>query len=196
MIEVSIFCYSFLNIDFKLHYTYQSKYKFYVDPKIVSMIRNPVDIFCSMEKKFRSASLLDSGIQLPGELKNTTLEKRIDYWVATPPIGLALERIQEIIRMGIHSNILFIKYEDLCKQPKIEIEKFYDFIKISKNSKLDLDNIKQVTKENDQVYGIFGDHNINSKVMPNKSDAEEILGKTLIEWIKNKYLWFYEFFDY
>ena len=31
---------------------------------------------------------------------------------------------------------------------------------------------------------------------PNKSDAEEILGKTLIEWIKNKYLWFYEFFDY
>ena len=149
-----------------------------------------------MEKKFRSASLLDPGIQVPGELKNTTLEKRIDYWVATPPIGLALERIQEIIRMGIHSNILFIKYEDLCKQPKIEIEKFYDFIKISKNSKLNFDNIKQVTKENDQVYGIFGDHNISSKVIPNKSDAEEILGKTLIEWIKNKYLWFYEFFDY
>ena len=169
---------------------------FYVDPKIVSMIRNPVDIFCSMEKKFRSASLLDPGIQVPGELKNTTLEKRIDYWVATPPIGLALERIQEIIRMGIHSNILFIKYEDLCKQPKIEIEKFYDFIKISKNSKLNFDNIKQVTKENDQVYGIFGDHTISAKVKPNKSDAEEILGKTLIEWIKNKYLWFYEFFDY
>ena len=96
-------------------------------------------------------------------LKNTTLEKRIDYWVATPPIGLALERIQEIIRMGIHSNILFIQYEDLCKQPKIEIEKFYDFIKISKNSKLNFDNIKQVTKENDQVYGIFGDHNISLK---------------------------------
>ena len=52
------------------------------------------------------------------------------------------------------------------------------------------------TEENDAVYGIFGDHKIRSKVMLNKSDADEILGNNLVKWIKNKYSWFYEFFNY
>lgn len=169
---------------------------FYENPKIVTLIRNPVDILCSMEKKFRNATLISPGIQIPGELKNTTLEKRIDFWVGTPPVGLALERLQEVIRMGIHSKILFIKYEDLCIKSKSEIDKYYDFIEVSNNSNINFDNITQVTKENDAIYGIFGDHKIRSKVMLNKSDAQEILGNNLVEWIKNRYSWFYEFFNY
>lgn len=175
---------------------YQFINSFYDDPKIVTLIRNPLDIFCSMEKKFRSATLINPGIQVPGELKNTTLEKRIDYWVTTPPVGLAFERLQEIIRMGIHSKILFIKYENLCNNPQLEIDKFYDFINISNDSELNFDNIIQVTNEDDSVYGVFGDHNIRSKVQPNKSQAKEIFEPNLVEWITKKYYWFYEFFDY
>ena len=169
---------------------------FYENPKIVTLIRNPADIFSSMEKKFRNVTLKSSDIQIHSELKNTTLEKRMDFWVNTPPVGLAFERLQEIIRMGIHSNILFIKYEELCTNPNLEIDKFYEYAGISKNSKIDFNNITQVTYEDDSIYGIFGDHKIRSKVMPNKSDAEEILGNELIKWIKNRYSWFYEFFKY
>ncbi len=170
--------------------------EFYNEPKMVAMVRDPVDIFCSMEKKFRSSNLMSSMIQNHSELKNTTLEKRIDFWVSTPPVGLALERLQEIIRMGYHNKMLFIKYEELCLKPQLEMDRFYDFINIEKYNKFNFSNIMQVTKEDDSVYGVFGDHLIRNEVKPNKSNADVILGEGLIQWIKNRYSWYYEFFNY
>ena len=43
----------------------------------------------------------------------TSLEKRLDHWVDSPPVGLAMERLLEILRQGIDQQLLFIRY-DLC----------------------------------------------------------------------------------
>jgi hypothetical protein len=36
------------------------------------------------------------------------MEKLLDHWVTSAPVGLAMERLLEILRHGIHQQMLFI----------------------------------------------------------------------------------------
>ena len=168
---------------------------FYPDPKIVCLVRDPKDIFASMEKKFRANPQIDTGMINHNEMRGTTTEKRIDIWSNSQPVGLALERLYQIINQGIDKKMIFIKYENLCHNPNKELQRFYDFIGVE-SYQHDFDNIEQVTKEDDDVYGIYGDHNIKPKLKSYRSDAKDILGKYVCDWITKRYAWFYDYFNY
>lgn len=176
-----------------IHYNFLNA--FYPHPKIICMIRDPVDIFASMEKKFRENSHLDSGMVKHAELKGTTTEKRIDIWENTVPVGLALERLFQMIQDGTARNILFVKYEDLTLNPSQEMAKIYKFLGIP-YFEHDFNNVEQITSEDDSVYGIFGDHTIQKKVTFRPSSAEAVLGKRICSILRNKYKWFYDCFGY
>ncbi len=60
----------------------------------------------------------------------------------------------------------------------------------------DFDNIEQVTKEDDEIYGAFGDHVIRTKLEPVRSKAKELLGKDVNDWIWTNYEWFFKQFRY
>lgn len=176
-----------------VHYDFLNS--FYPNPKIVCMIRDPRAIMASMEKNFRKNQHLDSGIVNHAEMTGTTTEKRIDNWVAGPPVGLAMERLYQMVKEGINEKILFIKFENLTSNPEKEIKRIYDFLEVPK-FKHDFNNVKQITKEDDEVYGIYGDHNIKSKIEPIKKDYNQVLGTQAANWVKNHYKWFYDTFKY
>jgi hypothetical protein len=71
----------------------------------------------------------------------------------------------------------------------------YQYLEIP-NHKHDFDNIEQVTKEDDNVYGTFGDHVIRKKLEPVRSKAKELLGKDVNDWIYTNYEWFFKQFRY
>jgi len=168
---------------------------FYTDPKIICMIRDPRDIFASMEKNYRKNPHINSGIINNPELKGTTVEKRIDHFATTPPVGLSFDWLRDIISQEIYKKILFIKYENLTKEPHVELNKIYNFLGVNQYEH-DFSNIEQVTHEDDKIHGIFGDHIIRNEVKPLKSDANKILGITGSNWIRNNYDWFYQHFNY
>jgi hypothetical protein len=60
----------------------------------------------------------------------------------------------------------------------------------------DFDNIVQVTKEDDEIYGTFGNHIIRTKLEPVRSRANELLGVDVTNWIYNNYEWFFKQFGY
>ena len=62
--------------------------------------------------------------------------------------------------------------------------------------KHDFDNVEQVTKEDDEVYGAFGDHTIRTKVEPVASKAKQLLGKDVTDWVYNTYKWYFDKFRY
>ena len=159
-----------------MHYAFLNA--FYPDPKIVCMVRDPVDILCSMERNYRKASL----------------EKRLDTWVNSPPVGLAMERLLEILRQGIDQQMLFIGYNDLCSNPRQELERYYAYLGLPYYEGHDFNNVKQITKEDDEVYGVFGDHTIRKHVKPQPSQALDVFGSDLCNWIRQRYGWFYERF--
>jgi len=168
---------------------------FYPDPKIVCMIRDPRDIYASMEKNFRKSQHLDSGIVNHAEMKGTTTEKRVDIWVMGQPVGLAFERLGQMITEKVDKKILFIKYEDFCIQPDVEMGRLYDYFNLP-IFKHDYKNVEQITVEDDSVYGIYGDHNIRTEITNIESDHKEILGENASNWIKNHYKWFFDRFNY
>ena len=174
-----------------VHYGFLNS--FYPDPKIICMIRDPRDIFASMEKNFRKSQHMDSGIVNHAEMKGTTTEKRIDIWANSQPVGLAMERLQQIVAEGIDEKMLIIKFEDLCSQPKVELGRVYDYLDLPYYEH-DFNNVQQITVEDDSVYGIYGDHNIQTKVAPQLSKYNEVLGVRASEWVKQHYAWFYDKF--
>lgn len=176
-----------------IHYNFLNS--FYPNPKIICMVRDLRGVYASMEKNFRKNQHLDSGIVNHSQMKGTTTEKRVDIWVTTQPVGLAIERLYQIIREGIDKNILFIKFEDFCQNPEQEMIRVYNYLQLP-YYKHDFGNVEQLTQEDDSVYGIYGDHKIKKEIKLLQDDWDKVLGSGLCNGIKQKYGWFYDYFQY
>ncbi len=174
---------------------YQFLNSFYPNPKIVCMVRDLRGVYSSMEKNFRKSQYLDSGIVNHSQLKGTTTEKRIDIWANSQPVGLAIERIYQMIREGINEKVLFVKFEDFTRDPKTQMFRIYQFLNLPYYEH-DYGNVEQITVEDDSVYGIYGDHKIRTTIEPLEDDYNKILGVGLANNIVQRYKWYYDFFGY
>ena len=170
--------------------------KFYPDPKIVCMVRDIRSIYSSMEKNFRKNPHKNSGIQNPGELVGTTLNKRIDIWGQGHPVGITMDRLLDITQQGIDKKILFIRYEDLMSNPMEEMKRFYDYLGVDFYNGHDFNHIDQLTHENDAIHGIYGDHKLRKEFKRLPDDYDEVLGYEICQNIKKHYQWFFDYFGY
>jgi len=170
---------------------------FYPNPKIICLVRNLKDVVCSYEKIYRSNQLQHDAIRNDADARGTTVHKRVDEWVhPTNTIGRAVERIFEMKRLGYDDKILFVKYEDLCLYPDTVMAKVYEYLEIP-YFQHNFDNIEQVTKEDDNVYGLGnGLHTIRPKLEMKPSDADKVLGKDITKWLYETYNWYYDKFKY
>lgn len=165
------------------------------NPKIICMVRDLRAIYASMEKKFRQNPLIDHHLANWGDLTGTNTDKRMVVWSSTPPIGPAVDRLYDILVQGIHKNILFIKFEDLCTDPDRQLQAIYEYLELP-YFKHDFNNIPQYTKEDDKWYGVFGDHVIRKELRPVKDDFREVLGANACKIIEDNYSWFFNDFRY
>lgn len=164
-------------------------------PKVIVVVRDLRDVFASMEKNYRAAPDKHNDILDWSKMQGTSVAKRIDLWSQGAPLGMAIERLAEIFRMGLDKHMHFVKFEDLCLYPDQEMQRVYDYLELP-NYIHDFDNIEQVTKEDDEVYGIYGDHKIRTKLEPVRSRAKELLGKDITDWIYKNHEWFFQRFKY
>lgn len=176
-----------------IHYDFTNF--FYEQPKMVCMVRDLRAIYASMEKNWRKNPHKDHHMTNWHSLTGTTTDKRIWMWAQQPPVGVALDRLYQIILQGIHKNILFVRFEDFTKDPETEMRKIYEFFEVPYYNH-DYDNVPQITQEDDRVYGVFGDHIIRHKIEPLKEDFLEVLGKGNCDAIVQSYSWFYDVFGY
>jgi sulfotransferase len=165
-------------------------------PKIIYMCRNLKDILSSMEKMHRENFINHPRTINHTQMQGTTVEKRIDMWVGSQPIGLALDRLKDLVQQKKTKNILFVKAENITKEPSQTMKKIYNYLEIPFFNH-NFDHVEQITKEDDSVYGISPNlHKIKTKITPLQSDAEEILGKHVCGWIDQQYDWYNRLFGY
>jgi sulfotransferase len=158
------------------------------------MVRDLRDVFSSMEMQFRKNQHLSSPLIDYGKLIGTNTLKRVNMWASSPPIGQAIERLKEVIDQNISKNILFIRFEDLCVYPENELKRIYEYLEVEEYYH-DFDNIEQITKEDDAIYGGI-DHKIQSKLLLPQSQAKNVLTPSICDDIYNTYRWFFESFNY
>ena len=119
----------------------------------------------------------------------TTIDKRAQGWLQSPPIGIAIERLHEAAeRFG--DKLMFIHAEDLTEDPQSVMNNVWEFLGeepfIHNTS-----NVEQYTKENDVGFP-YGDHVIRQEVKPLKKDWHETLGRQLSEQLNQKFNWINE----
>jgi sulfotransferase len=106
-----------------------------------------------------------------------------------------MDRIYQVLVQGLHRNILFVKFEELCLNPHEQMKRIYEYLELPYYEH-DFDNIPQITNEDDKWYGIFGDHIIRNKLNPVENDFREVLGLNACKIIEDNYKWFFNDFEY
>jgi sulfotransferase len=167
----------------------------YSDPKILFLVRDLRAVFASMEKKFRANPDRDSGEVDNAKLRGLTTQQRVEMWSIGHPIGHALPKLQQAILDKTAQKFLFLRYEDLCKNPEPMMQSIYQYLGVP-YFKHNFDHIPQVTVEDDTVHGIYGDHIIRNTLSALPDDSREILGDYTYNWIYQNHRWFFDVFAY
>lgn len=169
----------------------------YPNPKIICLVRDLRSVVSSYEKIYRKNQLRHDPIRNDSTGTGTTVHKRVDEWLnPTNTIGRAVERIFEMSRLGFDDKILYVKYEDLCLHTEIEMRKIYKYLDLP-YFEHDFDEIEQITKEDDTIYGLTNDlHVIRPKLELNNPDYHDVLGKDICAWLHKTFKWYFEKFNY
>ena len=165
------------------------------DPKIICLVRDLRQIVASLEKKFRQNPDKYRPIENHVNLTGTTTLKRANILLQSAPVGLALDRLLEVHQRGWASKILFLRFEDLTAQPAATLQKVYAYLGVPEFAH-QFENIAQVTREDDQIFGIPGLHEIRPKIEAQSSDYLEILGRDAVRLIQQQYAWYFQLFGY
>lgn len=162
-------------------------------PKIIVPIRDLRGVLSSMEKLYRANQLRVDPIEQPGKVQGLTVENRVKTWISGVPVGIAMDRVKDVISRGVSKNMLFVKMEDLTSNPQGELDRIYDYIGEEMVAHK-FEDIEQLTQEDDRRFGIPGLHTVQPKVEPIKEDWTEILGPQLAKGLKQGNIWYYEKF--
>jgi sulfotransferase len=139
--------------------------QFEKEPKVLCMVRDIRSIVASFERNYQRNRFSPQCPDNPKELQNITLEERINYYLNNKPLAISLKRINDLYQTGISDKILFIRYEDLCNHPKEVINKVYQYLKEERYTH-NFNNIEKLVKENNSIFGIFGNHNVKKSIKP------------------------------
>jgi len=150
--------------------------------KILVPVRQTPEILASFETLYRETAKVKKP---PGEAQNffqfQTMAGRCAYWTRPDqPVGLATNRLDDVIRRGLKDRLHFVHFNKLTSNPTQTMKEIYDFIG-EEYFKHNFNHVEQVTKEDDDIYGFVNLHKIRNKVEPVKSKAKEILGEELVK---------------
>jgi sulfotransferase len=162
-------------------------------PKIVCVIRDLRNIISSMELVYRKNRHLPIGPDNPNTLQALTINGRTRHWLESKPVGLALQRTYDAISKGLRSNILFIRYEDLCSSPDLIMAQLYQYLEVD-FFQHDFNNLRKEVVEIEDVFGPYGNHSVGSALRQSSTDWLSILGKNVGDLIVQEHRWYFDNF--
>jgi len=146
--------------------------------KILVPVRDMREVVSSFEKLWRKdAPYNQSSLAKEDYFMFQTVTGRVNMTLRhTHPVGIAYNRIVDAMNRGFSDRLFFVDFEDLTHQPKETIDQVYKFLD-EDSFEHDFNNVEQVTKENDAIFGIRDLHTIRKKVTPLKSDWRTVIGE-------------------
>lgn len=164
---------------------------FYSRPKIICFVRDMVDIVASMERLFKKNEHKDNDQIKP--LKKISQGERNITWANQ--FLHETKNLESSIKDGNDTKMLFVKYEDFCRNPKHEIERVYDYLDVP-YFRHDFNNVQQTVEENEEVYGYTGMLKISPEVKINTEDAKNSIDDLAKTWIDENFRWYNDYFGY
>lgn len=161
-------------------------FQLFPNAKLLVPVRDIRGILSSMEKKFQA----HPSFQMEGTQADTakiqTIEGRCQFWLDSAPVGLAVQRLHELVRLH-KDKVHFVHAEALASDTQNTMNAVWRYLgedPIVHNTQ----NIEQYTQEHELGWP-FGDHAVHSNTAPLKPDWHETLGRDLSEMINQKFNW-------
>jgi sulfotransferase len=159
-------------------------------PKVIIPVRNVTDVLASFIKLVKNSkkdkkNFIDLDIERTNEI-NLYLsadDTRVAYLMR--PKGLIDNQMYGIafmLQKEFRKYAHFVEYDDLMHDTAGEIEKIYTFLDLP-SFPHNFDNIKNVTPEKDETYGLQAMHHVRKTISKSTTDAQSILS----EYAYNKY---------
>lgn len=161
-------------------------FKTFPDAKVLVPIRDVRGIICSMEKKWRKHPSPLNAVEIKSPPAWTTQERRIQGWLASPPVGIAIERLHEAVSR-FKDKLHFVHAEDLTSNSEETMTGIWNYLG-EKPFKNNFNDIAQYTVEH-EVGWPYGDHAIKNKINPIDNDWNNVLGKEISDTIAQKFRW-------
>jgi sulfotransferase len=145
--------------------------------RVLVPVRDIRDILASFETLRRANSALRQTGGEAGHFHDyQSIEGRCETLLRPDqPVGLAYARIRDALLRGFRDRLHFVHFERLTAQPQQTMQEIYQFLGEAPFTH-DFQNVKQVTTENDAIYGYADLHTIRPKVEAVPSRAKQILG--------------------
>lgn len=115
------------------------------DSVLIVMVRDLRDVFASLEKQHGKYPLLEATPNASNQLAHAQ-----EVFHAQGMVGSCVVGIEDILRRNM-GNVIFVSYESFTENPQFVLDAIYDKTK-SKPYKHDLENIKNVAKDTDDLW--------------------------------------------
>ncbi len=165
------------------------------EPRIILPVRSVTDILASF------ISLINKNPGKPNFI-DSEIDARQDFNFYRPANDIRCDHLMR--PKGLIDNCLygiafamqpenkkyfhFVEYDDLVNNPKEEIDKIYDFWGIDKFDH-DYYNIENRIKEDDNIYGFIGQHDVRSSVSRRNIDKNSVLSQYVINKYSGQEFW-------
>jgi sulfotransferase len=161
-------------------------FKIWPNAKVIVPIRDIRAILCSLEKKRRTHPSPFNGFEEANPLNFTTIEKRVQGWLSSPPLGIAIERLYDAATRFGH-KLHFVRAEDLTTKPAETMARVWNYLGEDQFIH-DFTHVEQYTHEVD-IGWPYGDHIIRPCIKPLLEEWDDILGKEISNAIHQKFNW-------
>ena len=161
-------------------------FQLFPQAKVVVPLRDIRGVLTSMEKIHRKHPAYFEAEEHPAT-QFTTVEKRVNSWLSSPKVGIAIERLHEASNR-FKDKLCFVHAEELTEFPKQAMKKLYMYLG-EEYFEHDFNNVEQYTKEHDGVWWPHGDHSIRTAIKPLKKEWNDVLGRQLADMVNQKFSW-------
>lgn len=159
--------------------------KLFPQAKFICCVRDLSWIMDSFERIYRRNNQKPSGIYAY-DTNGTVYSRTMNIAHSGGVVGYALDALREAMASEYKDRILIVEYEDLCKQPHVEIDRIYTFIGEDKFPH-DFGKIEYSAGEFDRQLDAIGLHDVRGAV--EWRPRETILPPDLFRRFSNDNFW-------
>lgn len=161
-------------------------FQLFPDAKLLVPVRDIRGVLSSMEKKFQQHPGFQMEVSQADTGRIQTVEGRCQFWLDTAPVGLAVQRIHELVRLH-RDKVLFVHAEQLTSDPQGTMDKVWKYLGEEPFTH-DTGNVTQYTREHELGWP-FGDHAVKPTISSLVPDWNDTLGRQLSEALNQKFSW-------
>jgi len=154
--------------------------------KIVCCVRDVREIVTSFEMLWRQNQLTRADHKGPAFVECSTIEGRVHHRLALDTVlGQSIARLRDCLQSD-PDRLLVVPYNVLTSHPEQLMRQLHSDLGLPEPT-VDANNVHQVTKEDDDIWGLSGLHSVRTSVQPKADRWPDVLPPRLAAWIDSEY---------